>query len=152
MQREKREQRFWSRVKKGAKDECWEWQGPTQKTFGYGWTWFDGSARNTHRVAWILTHGPIAAGLCVCHRCDNPKCCNPAHLFLGTKGENTLDMVAKGRNYRPPPLCAEKQARIRELRTKGITYREIAKVVGCSVRTAHQYGSTEQGFIRRGAA
>lgn len=53
----------------------------------------------THRVAWEVTNGPIPKGISVCHRCDNPPCCNPQHLFLGTQSDNNLDMVEKLRHW-----------------------------------------------------
>lgn len=64
---------------------------------GYGLIQVENRACLAHRVAWADTHGPVPDGLCVCHHCDNPKCINVEHLFLGTRGENTADMVAKGR-------------------------------------------------------
>lgn len=88
-------ERFWSHVAKS--DGCWLWtaaRGPR----GYGIVGIVGSTtRLAHRVSWALTHGPIPAGLHVLHRCDNPPCCNPDHLFLGTHAENMQDMAAKGR-------------------------------------------------------
>lgn len=89
--------RFWSKVdQSGAPDSCWPWVGG-RTTAGYGSVQWDGGVQYAHRIAWRLTAGPIPASIFVCHRCDNPPCCNPAHLFLGTHADNMVDKVAKGR-------------------------------------------------------
>lgn len=88
--------KFWSNVAKGAADECWKWTRARHPK-GYGQVWLAGKMRRAHRVAWELSNGPIPEGLHVLHRCDNPPCCNPAHLFLGTNADNVQDRDAKGR-------------------------------------------------------
>lgn len=88
-------ERFWLKVSKGP--GCWEWTGSRDKK-GYGHIM---SAQRvpllSHRVSWEFSNGEIPPGLLVLHRCDNPGCVNPAHLFLGTHKDNTRDMLAKGR-------------------------------------------------------
>ena len=85
-------QRLWRHVAKS--DGCWEWQGYRNRK-GYGV--IGDPTQLAHRVVWRATRGEIPEGLCVCHRCDNPACCNPEHLFLGTNTDNMLDREQKGR-------------------------------------------------------
>ena len=74
---------------------CWEWRAA--KSNGYGYLGVDGKTHLTHRLSWQIYKGEIGPGLFVCHRCDNPSCCNPEHFFLGTTQENTEDSRLKGR-------------------------------------------------------
>lgn len=67
--------------------------------------------RYSHRVAWEAHFETVPIGLCVLHRCDNPPCCNPSHLFLGTKADNNRDMLLKGRRGRTGPRCAARGER-----------------------------------------
>lgn len=88
--------RFWARVdKSGGRDACWPWTGAVTHS-GYG-DFSTGTFRRAHRAAYFFTSGAIPDGLCVCHACDNRRCCNPAHLWLGTQADNVSDMYAKGR-------------------------------------------------------
>jgi hypothetical protein len=88
---------IWNRrVRKGQPDECWSWTGP-KLAGGYGRLSFQGIIDLAHRLTYLLFIGHIPDD-CVLHRCDNPACCNPAHLFAGTHKDNTHDMINKGRD------------------------------------------------------
>lgn len=99
---------FWGHVQRGGADECWLWLAG-RTTAGYGHlTWGvnknkrrdgDKKRRYAHRISWTLTRGKIPIGICVLHKCDNPPCVNPSHLFLGTYADNARDKCAKGRDH-----------------------------------------------------
>lgn len=87
--------RFWTKVDKSG--ECWMWTAGKSLS-GYGHFWVKGRHERTNRVSWTIHHGPIPDGMLVLHRCDEPSCVNPDHLFLGTHADNAKDRKSKGRN------------------------------------------------------
>lgn len=89
--------RFEMKVKFDPVTGCHVWNGSIS-TQGYGRFAWAGKARQAHRMAWIFYNGEIPDGLCILHRCDNRRCVNPDHLFLGTYLDNVRDMLAKGRH------------------------------------------------------
>jgi hypothetical protein len=90
------EERFWSKVEKRGPGECWIWTGGLN-TSGYGQFQLRRKSVGAHRWMYEHTIGKIPDGLLVCHTCDNPPCVNPAHLWLGTNGDNMRDSSQKGR-------------------------------------------------------
>lgn len=90
---------FWDSVSKS--DGCWTWKGATNNK-GYGRFKFQGASYGAHRLAFVLGKDTALPGsVLVCHRCDNRRCVNPAHLFLGTIQDNNQDMTDKGRARAP---------------------------------------------------
>ncbi len=127
--------RFWKKVKKT--DTCWVWTASKNQD-GYGWFKINGKMRRAHRVSYEMHFG-APGELCVCHRCDNPGCVNPAHLFLGEHQDNMNDMVVKGRsNTRrgiantEAKLTESAVKEIRELCNQKVKQRDIAELYGVS--------------------
>jgi len=95
------EERFWVKVDIPVIGYgCWDWIGASNPK-GYGRFRMDGRNEGAHRASWIINRGLIPEGLHVLHHCDNPSCCNPSHLFLGTNTDNRQDSWAKGRGKIP---------------------------------------------------
>jgi hypothetical protein len=120
------ETRFWAKVQKGP--GCWIWTAATDKR-GYGM--LQGAPiRAVHRLAYLLAYG-APGDHHVCHRCDNPPCVNPAHLFLGTDADNLADMAAKGRSAwgeknHHAKLTRDEVQEIRAMSRRGVLQRDIA--------------------------
>lgn len=130
--------RFWSWVDCGE-NGCWEWQGRRDEK-GYGRTSIGGRKnRGAHRVAWELTYGPT--DLHVLHRCDNPPCCNPAHLFLGTNRDNAIDRHRKGRSKNVFAADSTHPARIRAGELHWCAKLSTADVQ--AIRTLHANGHSQ---------
>lgn len=127
-------ERFWSRVALTADDSrCWEWQTTSKQVNDYGRTTMDGKHKLAHHVAWFLTYGELPTNPLL-HSCDNPPCVNPRHLREGTKKDNTLDCMLRGRHSNV--LSSTVVRRIRILVTKGHTASEIAALEGITWQQA----------------
>lgn len=92
------EERFWSHVDTSNTDGCWPWTAGRRRANWYGNFSINGRTFSAHRVAYEITYGPIPDDLYCCHSCDEPLCCRPDHLWLGTNRQNTQDRHAKGRD------------------------------------------------------
>lgn len=139
--------RFWSKVDKEGGPihpelgRCWIWTAGRIRPGSHG-TFYLGGHATAHRVAWMLERGPIPSGACVLHRCDNPPCVNPDHLFLGTQADNVADMDAKGRRASRRIMCVSMskltEADARAIRCSREPTRVLVKRYGISDSAVRQ--------------
>lgn len=117
--------KFWERVdRSGGPDACWPWTG-AKKRRGYGFVMHRGKAFGAHRLALAGGFSSLPdRSVLACHRCDNPPCCNPAHLFWGTNTDNRRDAVSKGRANGAPRKIDLSQ--LLKLRAEGRSYSQLA--------------------------
>lgn len=113
---------------------CWEWQRGRHRQ-GYGQLTRGGRTRLAHRAVYELLCGPVPDGLKVLHRCDNPPCVNPVHLFVGTQADNMADMSRKRRRHK---LTAEQVEQAKGQRRAGRPGKAVAADLGVSTTTLHK--------------
>jgi hypothetical protein len=128
--------RLWPKIDSGNESECWPFNG-AKTSRGYGKIREDGKTLLAHRVMYAWAYGPIAPTDIILHNCDNPNCCNPAHLRRGTLSDNTQDMIAKGRHFTPWRGEAAKHSKLTEdavkaIRASPLGYRKLSKQLGVS--------------------
>ena len=133
-------ERFDALVIKRRPDQCWGWLG-TKHRQGYAKISVNGRHRPAHRISYMLHKGPIPDGMLVCHKCDNPECTNPNHLFIGTALDNMQDKIKKGRHkgakrgakHHLAKLSSKQVEEIRILyKTDPISQQDIADSFGIS--------------------
>ena len=130
---ETQNQWFWPRANR-AENGCLEWIKKIPKTHWYPRIGYLRKQVGAHRISWMLTMGDIPKGMCVCHKCDNPICIDPNHLFLGTMADNTRDMIKKGRrvfgkHHKGEDSTSAKltNKQVMEIRRSNLSYTKLAK-------------------------
>ena len=128
--------RFWSLVDRSKAKACWPFRGYVA-SHGYGQFTFGLERVRAHRFSWLVSRGEIPAGQNVCHRCDNPRCVNPSHLYLGTQAANMHDALRKGRKkaWGQQKLDAEQVLSIRAQTVQGVPQKDIAAAFGIARNT-----------------
>jgi hypothetical protein len=137
-------ERFWRSVDRRGPDECWEWKGDriSGEYGGYGRFWVSPNRYNANRIAYKVATGIDPGQFLIRHTCDNPPCCNPAHLLLGTPKDNIGDAVARGRIARGETGGTAKLTRATVLAMRamyaagGLTVEEVGEAHGAAKSAA----------------
>jgi len=132
-------ERFWSKAQLAPNNECFPWLGAKHQQ-GYGTFRYQGKSQYAHRVAWILVNGSIPNRLHILHRCDNPGCVRPDHMFLGTNKDNIHDSMVKGRRKgvkHPGRVCKLSFEQVKQIRVdlQHTSQQQIADAYGVSAST-----------------
>lgn len=138
-------QYFWNKVDIRSENDCWNWLGTLGKD-SYGRARFDVKDWQAHRLAWTLTNGEIPFGLLVCHSCDNPKCCNPKHLFLGTSLDNNRDRDSKGRHASTDKIFAHLHPEF--YKGENNSHAKLTNTQVTNIRKLHADGQTIAAIAR----
>lgn len=124
---------FTDKIKKV--EDCWEWQGELDR-YGYGKFRVGKNIVKAHRYSFELHNGEFDKKLHVLHRCDNPKCVNPSHLFLGTNRDNIIDKISKGRqNFKAHYLTKDEKVQVVRSLQEATPKKQVAECFGISIQT-----------------
>lgn len=143
---------FWKKVARGADSDCWPWTG-FKKSSGHGLTSYKSAPIHASRKAYILTHGPIEIAKCVLHRCDNAACCNPSHLYLGSRADNMIDrfgnVAAADRSHtgRNRVLTDEQIEVLWQMRREGAKLKECATKFDVHIATICRYITARRKLV-----
>lgn len=132
------QKRFWAKIDVRGPGDCWLWKG-SKSARGYGKLWILEKIYGAHRIAVILSGRSFDVGMQACHRCDVPSCCNPEHLFVGTRSENKVDAMNKGRvprgeRHGKAKLSEDTVIEILSLKNTGLTQTEIGSRFGINFK------------------
>lgn len=143
---------FWRKVARAGPDECWPWLGFT-KSSGHGLTSYKSMPIHASRKAYILAHGPISSKVCVLHRCDNAACCNPSHLYIGTRADNMIDRFGnvaaadRSRTGRNRVLTDEQIEELWQMRREGKRLKDCATKFDVHIATICRYITARRKLV-----